>query len=78
MRLHQFPLLVSLPVVVWMAIGASPALPTAEARAPRQGPATDSVAVAAAIARFHDALASGDSTAALSRLTDDVTTWRRG
>jgi ketosteroid isomerase-like protein len=46
--------------------------PMAAAQGPDRSSAGDSAAVAAAIARFHDALAAGDSTAALSLLMEDV------
>jgi ketosteroid isomerase-like protein len=44
----------------------------APARGSGQSPASDSAAVAGTIARFHDALAAGDSSVALSLLADDV------
>lgn len=45
---------------------------TAGSTVAAQSASADSAAVAAVITRFHDALAEGDSTAALSLLTDDV------
>lgn len=54
------------------ALVAAAAWNTADAHRPAQSSASDSVAVAGTIARFHDALAAGDSTAALSLLMDDV------
>jgi len=46
--------------------------PASQARAQQAGHGGDSAAVAGVIAKYHEALAAGDSATALALLTDDV------
>lgn len=63
MRIRPTWLLILLPISI---------APVAPAQGPGANPTSDSAAVAATIARFHDALVAGDSAVALSLLADDV------
>lgn len=61
-------LVLSVAMASLLAVGSAPA----RAAVPAWPPPRDSSAVAAAVRGFHDALARGDSAAALALLADDV------
>jgi ketosteroid isomerase-like protein len=69
-RMRATQLAVPLALVTALMVTIRPS--SAVARVSPQGSASDSAAVAGTIARFHDALANGDSATALSLLSDDV------
>lgn len=62
-----------LAVAIVLAAG-----PSSQAATPVVASATDSAAVAAVVARYHDALSVGDSTTALSLLTSDAVVLESG
>lgn len=72
MRTWPCPFGIRLHAAALLIVAGCGVVSTAPGQAPAQGVAADSAMVAGTITRFHDALAAGDSTTALSLLADGV------